>query len=39
VRSIRPGMGLAPKHLNAVLGRKAMRDIEAGTPLSWDLIQ
>lgn len=39
VRSIRPGMGLAPKHLNTVLGRKATHDIEAGTPLSWDLIQ
>lgn len=39
VRSIRPGMGLAPKHLTEILGRKAARDIEAGTPLSWDLIQ
>ena len=38
VRSIRPGMGLVPKHLNAVLGRKAKQDIDAGTPLSWDLI-
>lgn len=39
VRSIRPGMGLVPKHLNAVLGRKARQDIETGTPLNWDLIQ
>jgi pseudaminic acid synthase len=39
VRWIRPGMGLVPKHLPAVLGRKAKHDIETGTPLSWDLIQ
>jgi pseudaminic acid synthase len=38
VRSIRPANGLPPKHLDAVLGRRASRAIEAGTPLSWDLI-
>jgi N-acetylneuraminate synthase len=38
VRSIRPGHGLAPKHLNDVLGRRAARDIKRGTPLSWELI-
>jgi N-acetylneuraminate synthase len=38
VRSIRPGDGLAPKHLPAVLGRRAAREIQRGTPLSWNLI-
>ncbi len=38
VRSIRPGHGLAPKHLPSVLGQRAARDTQAGTPLSWDLI-
>jgi pseudaminic acid synthase len=38
VRSIRPGMGLAPKHLDSVIGRKALHDIVAGTALSWNLI-
>ncbi len=38
IRSIRPGMGLKPKHLTEVLGRRANSDIVAGTPLSWDLI-
>lgn len=38
VRSIRPGSGLAPKHLPDVLARSASRDIEAGTPLSWELV-
>jgi len=38
VRSIRPGWGLAPKHLEAVLGRTAARDIMRGTPLDWTMI-
>lgn len=38
VRSIRPGYGLAPKHLKEVLGRRAAQDIQRGTPLSWELI-
>lgn len=38
VRAIRPGLGLLPKHQEAVLGRRAARDIVRGTPLSWDLL-
>ncbi|MBI2517593.1 MAG: pseudaminic acid synthase [Opitutae bacterium] len=38
VRSIRPGCGLPPKHWEQVIGRKAARDIERGTPLDWSLI-
>lgn len=38
VRSIRPGHGLHPRHLNDVLGRKAARDIERGAPVTWDLL-
>ncbi|AEB09720.1 pseudaminic acid synthase [Desulfobacca acetoxidans] len=38
VRSIRPGHGLAPKYLEQVLGRRAVRDIPAGTPVSWELL-
>lgn len=38
VRSIRPGDGLAPKHTDQVIGRRARTDIERGTPLNWDLI-
>jgi len=39
VRSIRPGYGLAPKHYDAVLGRRAKVDIPRGTPLAWDLLE
>jgi pseudaminic acid synthase len=38
LRSIRPGAGLAPKHLESVLGQRSARDIVRGTPLSWDLV-
>ncbi len=38
VRSIRPGYGLHTRYLEQILGRKAGKDIERGTPLSWDLI-
>ncbi|MEH6499793.1 MAG: pseudaminic acid synthase [Pseudoalteromonas distincta] len=38
LRSIRPGFGLAPKHLDRVLGRKASQSIRRGTPLSEALL-
>lgn len=39
VRSIRPGLGLPPKEIGAVLGRKASRSIKRGTPLDWSLVE
>lgn len=38
VRSIRPGHGLPPKYLKEVLGHRAARDIQRGTPLKWEII-
>lgn len=38
VRSIRPSKGMKPKYLNAVLGRRATRDLEFGTPLDFSMI-
>ncbi|MBA4741526.1 MAG: pseudaminic acid synthase [Azoarcus sp.] len=38
LRSVRPGFGLAPKHLEELLGRRVIRNIPAGTPMKWDLI-
>jgi len=34
VRSIRPGYGLAPKHLKNIIGKISTTDIEMGTPLN-----
>ena len=39
VRSIRPAQGLHPRHLPEVLGRRAARDLSAGTPLAWDMLE
>ncbi len=38
VRAIRPGHGLAPKYIDAVIGKKAAADIDRGTPLGWELV-
>lgn len=38
VRAIRPGLGLAPKWLDTVLGKPAKQAIGRGTPLDWTLI-
>ncbi|MGB8707613.1 MAG: pseudaminic acid synthase [Dehalococcoidia bacterium] len=38
VRSIRPGLGLAPKHLREILGQRATQDIRRGTPLNWKMV-
>ncbi|XKK22579.1 SAF domain-containing protein [Bacillus sp. CB102A.1] len=35
---MRPGNGLLPKHISKIIGKKANKDIEKGTPVSWDLI-
>lgn len=38
IKSIRPANGFLPKHLNAILGKKATRGIRRGTPLSRKMI-
>ena len=39
IRSIRPGYGLHTRYLEQILGKKAVKDIEKGTPLSVDLVE
>jgi len=39
VRSVRPGYGLAPKHLPDILGRHAARDLKFGEPLDWSMVE
>ena len=38
VRSIRPGLGLHPRHLSEIIGGRAKVAIKRGTPLTRDLI-
>lgn len=38
VRSIRPGYGVSPKYIKDILGKRALRDIKRGEPLSWDVV-
>lgn len=39
VRSIRPGFGLAPKYLPAVLTSRAARPLRRGEPLDWSMLE
>lgn len=38
LRVVRPGLGLAPKLLDRMIGKRATRDAAKGTPLTWDLV-
>ena len=39
LRSIRPGMGLAPKYYDMLLGKKVNKDISRGTGMQWEFIE
>ena len=39
IRAIRPGYGLAPKHLKELLGCPAARDLKRGEPVSVDMVE
>lgn len=39
IRSIRPCVGLHTKFMDDIIGKTSAKDIERGTPLSWDLIK
>ena len=38
LKAIRPGNGLPPKYYDKFLNKKVSRDLQKGTPLSWDFI-
>jgi N-acetylneuraminate synthase len=38
VRAVRPGRGLPPKYLEALIGRKVNCDVSRGTPVTWDIL-
>lgn len=39
LRVVRPGLGLPPKHYDELLGKRIVRDLPKGTPVSWDLVE
>lgn len=39
VKSIRPGYGLKPKYLNQIIGCQSLKNIQAGTPISFNFIK
>jgi pseudaminic acid synthase len=39
IRSVRPGLGLAPKHWDAVIGQKTRFPVKANTPVSWEALE
>lgn len=36
--SLRPAEGIAPRYLEQVVGRRVRRDLPAGTPLRWEML-
>ena len=38
IRSIRPGLGLAPKHMDEIIDRRATRALKRGDPLAMEMI-
>ena len=39
IRVVRPGHGLAPEFLEAILGRELTQPVERGTPVSWEIFR
>lgn len=39
IRVIRPGDGLAPKHIDEIIGKTAKINIQNGTPFNWEMIK
>ena len=38
IRRIRPGRGLAPKHFDAIVGRRLASDVQKGQAVKWELL-
>jgi N-acetylneuraminate synthase len=38
LRAIRPGLGLPPKYIDQLLGKRISRAAKRGTPMSWELL-
>ena len=38
LKAIRPGLGLPPKYLTMLIGKKIKQDVKRGTALSWEIL-
>ena len=38
LKSVRPGLGLAPKYYDVLLGKQIGQDVRKGTPMSWEIL-
>ncbi|MDR3602250.1 MAG: pseudaminic acid synthase [Desulfosporosinus sp.] len=38
LRAIRPGLGLPPKYVDILIGKRLNQDVSKGTPASWDIV-
>ncbi|HWR39479.1 MAG TPA: pseudaminic acid synthase [Patescibacteria group bacterium] len=38
MRRIRPGLGLSPKYYDMILGKRVKKNVDKGTPVTWDLV-
>ena len=38
LRIVRPGLGLAPKYFDILIGKKVNKDVKKGTALNWELL-
>ena len=38
LRAVRPGLGIQSKYFDILLGRRVNKNVNKGTPVSWDLI-
>ena len=38
LRALRPGLGLRPKYLDILIGKRVCKNLKKGTPFSWDLL-
>ncbi len=39
IRRIRPGYGLPPKYFKKIIGKKLIKNVEKGDPVSWDCFE
>jgi N-acetylneuraminate synthase len=37
IKSIRPGLGISPKYYEEIIGKKILKDVSRGQPVSWDV--